>query len=72
MELGAGMEQNEINGRIPCARCGDVIGVYEPMVAILEGRPHKTSIAAKATSLDTSVECYHQACYDADGCHGGS
>ena len=50
------------NGTSRCRHCGEVIGVYEPMIVLREGRPRRTSRAAEATS-STSGECYHEDCY---------
>jgi hypothetical protein len=48
-----------------CVHCGDVIGVYEPLIALAEGRAHETSLAAEASSAHHGTDCYHRACYDA-------
>jgi hypothetical protein len=45
--------------------CGDVIGAYEPLVVLHEGRAHSTSKAAEANVGGTLEECYHHACYTA-------
>lgn len=54
--------------RLYCAHCGDVIGVYEPLVALADGRARETSVAAETLSADSAAACYHRACYDAYGC----
>jgi hypothetical protein len=46
-----------------CAHCGEVIGVYEPLVAMVEGVPYKTSRAAESGLLPTGAT-YHGACYE--------
>jgi hypothetical protein len=46
-----------------CAHCGDVIGVYEPLVTLVEGRAHETSLAAEASCAERDVERFHRACY---------
>jgi predicted ATPase len=46
-----------------CRRCDDVIGAYEPMVVVRDGRARTTSRAAARQSLDDADECYHEACY---------
>ncbi|MGD0455392.1 MAG: hypothetical protein ABSB69_17535 [Solirubrobacteraceae bacterium] len=46
-----------------CRHCGDVIGVYEPLVALAEGRVCETSLAATADCVDPDAICYHRACY---------
>jgi hypothetical protein len=40
-----------------------VIGVYEPLVALTEGRVCETSLAANADRVDRDAVCYHHACY---------
>ena len=49
-----------------CQDCGDVIGVYEPLVRLRENGPHTTSIAAEPELLITSEGCYHGGCYELD------
>ena len=46
-----------------CARCCDVIGVYEPTVVMLDGACRVTSRAAHADVVDKAVARYHEACY---------
>lgn len=47
-----------------CVHCGDVIGVYEPLIAVARGRARETSVAAEALSADSDADCFHRACYD--------
>jgi hypothetical protein len=47
-----------------CVRCGDVIGVYEPLVALARGRARETSVVAEAMPADRDADYYHRACYD--------
>jgi hypothetical protein len=51
-----------VSEALHCGHCGDVIGVYEPLIRLLHGRPHETS---RALEPDTSSDedCYHRACY---------
>jgi hypothetical protein len=56
------MHVTGIDEKLRCACCGDVIGAYEPLVALLDGRARSTSKAAEADSLPPG-ECYHRACY---------
>jgi hypothetical protein len=53
-------------GPVRCRRCGDVIGVYEPMIALVGGEPRRTSRAAAHERGGSEQECYHAACF-ADG-----
>jgi hypothetical protein len=47
-----------------CARCGDVIGVYEPLVEVLGELARHTSRAAEPGVCTTGGACYHRACYE--------
>jgi len=47
-----------------CARCGLVVGVYEPLVLRLDGITRLTSIAAEPGVVSLGGEVYHRACYD--------
>ncbi len=46
-----------------CRHCGDVIGTYEPMVALIEGEPRVTSRAAERDSSIVLGDCFHEVCY---------
>jgi hypothetical protein len=48
-----------------CAHCGDVIGVYEPLIALARDRARETSVAAEAVPADSNADYYHRVCYDA-------
>jgi hypothetical protein len=48
-----------------CARCGDVIGAYEPLVVLEAGGARQTSCAAEPQLALDDGERYHRACYDA-------
>jgi hypothetical protein len=48
-----------------CARCGEVIGVYEPLVVVEGGAPRDSSLAAEPALSGAPGELYHQ------GCHAG-
>jgi hypothetical protein len=54
-----------VTGPLHCAHCGEVIGVYEPLVALASGRARETSVAAEALLADGRADYYHSACYDA-------
>jgi len=45
-----------------CPRCRDVIGVYEPIILLLDGRARETSRAAEP-DVDGRGERYHWHCY---------
>ncbi len=53
-----------------CHRCGDLIGVYEPMILLVDGRARETSRAAEPDAA-TQGDHYHGSCYaqrvEADG-----
>lgn len=46
-----------------CARCGDVIGVYDPLVHVAGERARRTSRAAEPEILNVAGRIYHDACY---------
>lgn len=45
-----------------CRVCGEVIGVYEPLIVLREGAHHETSKAA-ADDGQLRGELYHRDCY---------
>ncbi len=53
------------NGISRCRHCGEVIGVYEPMIVLRKGQVCRTSRAAEISSsaIGKSGECYHDECY---------
>lgn len=51
-----------MNGAPRCLRCGDVIGVYEPTILLVDGRARETSRAAEP-DIGTRGDSYHGACY---------
>ena len=48
---------------IRCARCGDVIGVYEPLVVSVSGEARETARAAEPSLPLPGGEHFHRACY---------
>ena len=46
-----------------CGHCGDVIGVYEPMVLTGDDGERETSLAIEPSLCATMDPCYHRACY---------
>ena len=56
--------RGEHNRRTFCKHCGDVIGVYEPMVLRTPTGDHTTSLlAAESDRFPSYEDCYHEACY---------
>lgn len=49
--------------RLRCARCGDVIGIYEPLIVVSGDRVRETSLAAEPELPLAGAEHYHRACY---------
>ena len=63
-----------MSDRLRCQHCGEVIGVYEPLVALIDGRAHETSRALEPDTAGRVGDCYHSACYqrlDEDELHAG-
>jgi hypothetical protein len=48
-----------------CRQCGEVIGVYEPLVACGEQDARTTSRAAEPDLRAGGAVCYHRDCYAA-------
>jgi hypothetical protein len=48
---------------VRCRVCGEVIGMYEPLIALLRGQPLETSRAAREGVGAYGEECFHRACY---------
>ena len=49
--------------KLRCALCGDVIGVYEPAVIVVDGVAHATALATSPdTLLLDGAHVYHRAC----------
>ena len=51
---------------VRCHHCGDVIGVYEPLVTLADGQPRETSRALDPSAGDSRAggAHYHRACYE--------
>jgi hypothetical protein len=47
-----------------CHCCGEVIGVYEPLVTLFDGHVYEGSRALIPGCLDWGGEHYHRACYE--------
>jgi DNA-directed RNA polymerase subunit N (RpoN/RPB10) len=50
---------------VRCVHCGDVIGVYEPLVARVGDETRETSRAAEPDVALQGTELYHRACFAA-------
>jgi len=50
---------------LTCAHCGDVIGVYEPLLLTGDGKVRVTSLAAERDVVLARNVHYHRACYAA-------
>jgi hypothetical protein len=48
-----------------CSRCGDVIGMYEPLILVEESRARQTSRAAEPALARERGLHYHRECYAA-------
>lgn len=46
-----------------CGHCGDVIGVYEPLVVVRDGETRSTSAAAEPHIGEEPGERFHRACH---------
>jgi|CZKG01.1.fsa_nt_gi hypothetical protein len=47
-----------------CHHCGEPIGVYEPLVTFMDGRPRETSRAAEGHPGRLRDACFHRACFE--------
>jgi len=57
--------------KIRCRLCGDVIGVYEPMVVVANGVSRRTSIAVETVPEITQRNCFHPVCLTTRDLNGG-
>jgi hypothetical protein len=51
------------SSKLRCDACGEVIGVYEPMVVVSEGEARETSRTAEAAIGSQPGQHYHRACF---------
>ena len=52
-------------GALPrCQTCGDVIGVYEPIVLVEPPGRRETSLAAEPDLGYSALACHHRTCVD--------
>jgi hypothetical protein len=47
-----------------CRYCGDVIGVYEPLVIRTNAGGRETSLAADPELFSTAAACFHRECFE--------
>jgi hypothetical protein len=47
-----------------CAACGEVLGVYEPLVHVIDRSARRTSRAAEPDVCGAGSDCYHVVCYN--------
>ena len=57
--LGVGRHMNEM---LRCHHCGEVIGVYEPLVVYVDGRSRETSRAREPHAGGDGEPVFHSAC----------
>jgi hypothetical protein len=57
---------SDLAPRFSCARCGDVIGVYEPLTTLTRQGARETSRAAEPQLPATHGRDFHRACYLGD------
>lgn len=55
-----------------CKLCDDVLGAYEPLVAMVSGRPLRGNRRAIREGEPDGGECYHEACFAALRQHRGT
>jgi hypothetical protein len=53
-----------MSDRLRCRHCGDVIGVYEPMITFVEGCARESSRLAEPLAGALDGRCYHRSCYE--------
>jgi hypothetical protein len=47
-----------------CRYCGDVIGVYEPLVIGTDGGSRESSLVADPELCATDAACFHRDCFE--------
>lgn len=60
--LSDGQEEPIVRPR--CDHCRDVIGVYEPLIALTPAGPLRTSLVVSPWLWDAGHSCYHGACHE--------
>ena len=52
------------NVNVRCNHCGEIIGVYEPLITLMEGQALETSRAVEPLAGAMGTRIYHRACYE--------
>jgi hypothetical protein len=60
-------ERDTVLKFVRCRDCGEVIGVYEPLVVVEDGEPRSTSFAAEPSLGQHASRRYHRACFGTSG-----
>jgi len=66
-DMGRVDRQSPGDDQLRCSSCGDVIGVYEPLVHVLGGVARPTSRAAEPELAYSSGQHFHLDCYEGPG-----
>jgi hypothetical protein len=69
-EVRATQPQSSLTAPLRCARCGDVIGVYEPLVLVSGHAIRVTSRAAEPGVGVSDGVGYHASCHESSSLHG--
>ncbi len=62
--MGHGQGERRRDEPPRCARCDDVLGVYEPIMHVLGGNARLTSRAAEPGVASGEGQWYHAECYE--------
>jgi hypothetical protein len=66
---GSLSRERPLGETLRCQHCGEVIGVYEPMVVLTDEQARSTSRAAAQDDGALIGACYHRACYTQEHGH---
>jgi hypothetical protein len=69
--MSIGNPESPGDDRLRCLLCGDVIGVYEPLIHVLDDAARHTSRAADPELYRAGGSHYHVDCYDSLGSSAG-
>jgi hypothetical protein len=61
-----------VQRRLHCGRCGEVIGIYEPLVVLEDGAARQTSYAAEPGLIEMGEAVFHRACHEQLAKEGGA